>query len=39
MTRRSTLALLGASFAARAIAEPRDPIAGLTVINALGGLD
>jgi membrane dipeptidase len=39
MTRRSTLALLGASFAARAIAEPRDPIAGLTVLNALGGLD
>lgn len=39
MTRRSTLALLGASFAARGIAGPRDPIAGLTVINALGGLD
>jgi membrane dipeptidase len=39
MTRRSTLALLGASFAARAIAGPRDPIAGLTVINALGDLD
>jgi membrane dipeptidase len=39
MTRRSTLALLGASFAAGALAGPRDPIAGLTVINALGDLN
>jgi len=39
LTRRSTLALLGALLGARAVAAPRDPIAGLTVINALGGLD
>jgi len=39
LTRRSTLVLLGALLGARAIAGPRDPIAGLTVINALGGLD
>lgn len=46
ITRRSALGLLGASFAVRAVAAPRDavpgrrdPIAGLTVINALGGLD
>jgi membrane dipeptidase len=40
LTRRSTLALLGASFAAaRSVARPRDPIDGLTVVNALGGLD
>ena len=39
MTRRSTLTLLGASLIARAVAAPRDPIAGLTVINALGALD
>ena len=39
LTRRSMLALLGALFAVRGTARPHDPIAGLTVINALGGLD
>ena len=37
--RRTLLALAAASTAAPAFAKPRDPVAGLTVINALGGLD
>lgn len=38
MNRRTLLALSAATLAAPAVAADRDPLAGLTVINALGGL-
>jgi membrane dipeptidase len=39
LTRRSILVLLGALCTPASVLAARDPIAGLTVINALGGLD
>jgi membrane dipeptidase len=37
--RRAVLALSAAALATPALGAPRDPLAGLTVINALGGID
>lgn len=39
LDRRAVLALTAAAMAGPALAAPRDPLAGLTVINALGGID